>query len=69
MPGSGINELNIAQYCTEKPEPEEFHLTGRKIIDSEMIFHRQNISMGGIAGLSEFSRKVADPDMIRSNNR
>lgn len=65
MPGSGINELNIANIA-RITGASEFHLTGRKIIDSEMIFHRQNISMGGIAGLSEFSRKVADPDMIRT---
>jgi hypothetical protein len=31
-----------------------------------MIFRRQNISMGGTSGIPEFSRKVADPDMIRS---
>jgi copper homeostasis protein len=63
MPGSGINELTIADIA-RKTGAVEFHLTGRKIIQSEMIFHRQNISMGGIAGLSEFSRKVADPGMI-----
>jgi copper homeostasis protein len=65
MPGSGINDLNIAGIA-RITGAVEFHLTGRKIIESEMIFHRQNISMGGIAGLSEFSRKVADPDMIRT---
>jgi copper homeostasis protein len=63
MPGSGINELNIAGIAT-KTGAVEFHLTGRKIIESEMIFHRPDISMGGISGLSEFSRKVADRDMI-----
>jgi len=64
MPGSGINESNII-HIARTTGAKEFHLTGRKVIESEMTFRRQNISMGGIAGISEFSRKVIDPDMIR----
>jgi copper homeostasis protein len=64
MPGSGLNESNII-HIARGTGAIEFHLTGRKVIESEMIFHRQNISMGGTSGLSEFSRKVADPDMIK----
>jgi copper homeostasis protein len=65
MPGSGINELNIG-LIAKGTGANEFHLSGRKIIDSEMIFRRENIFMGGASGIPEFSRKVADPDMIRS---
>jgi copper homeostasis protein len=65
MPGSGINVSNIAAIAT-LTGAKEFHLTTRKIIESEMIFRRQNISMGGNSGIQEFSRKIADPDMIRS---
>jgi copper homeostasis protein len=65
MPGSGINESNIG-FIARGTGASEFHLTGRKIIDSEMIFRRQNIIMGGASGIPEFSRKVTDPDMIRS---
>ena len=65
MPGSGINESNIG-LIARGTGANEFHLTGRKIIDSEMIFRRENIFMGGVSGIPEFSRKVADPDMIRS---
>jgi copper homeostasis protein len=65
MPGSGINESNIA-WIARTTGATEFHLTGRKVVDSEMIFRRQGISMGGIAGIPEFSRKVADPDIIKS---
>jgi copper homeostasis protein len=64
MPGSGINELNIG-LIARGTGANEFHLTGRKIIDSGMIFRRENISIGGASGIAEFSRKVADPDMIR----
>jgi copper homeostasis protein len=65
MPGSGINSSNITHIAVATGA-KEFHLTGRKVIDSEMIYRKENISMGGTSGTPEFSRKVADPDMIRS---
>jgi copper homeostasis protein len=64
MPGGGINLSNIATVAT-LTMAKEFHLTGRKVIDSEMIFTRDGISMGGYPGIPEFSRKVADPEIIK----
>jgi copper homeostasis protein len=64
MPGSGINESNIV-WIARVTGAKEFHLTGRKVIDSEMIFRRQDISIGGETIIPEFSRKVADPDIIK----
>lgn len=65
MPGSGINSSNITHIAVTTGA-NEFHLTGRKVIESEMIYRKESISMGGTSGIPEFSRKVADPDMIRS---
>lgn len=65
MPGSGINAMNIFTIAKET-RASEFHLTGRKTVESKMIFRRSGISMGGSSELSEFSRKVTDPDVIRS---
>jgi copper homeostasis protein len=65
MPGSGINESNIVNIA-KNSGAKEFHLTGRKIIESEMIFRRQNLSLSANSGISEYSRKVVDSDMIRS---
>jgi copper homeostasis protein len=65
MPGSGINESNIASIAANTGA-EEFHLTGRKVVESEMIFRRQNILLGGTPGIPEFSRKVVDQVMIRN---
>jgi hypothetical protein len=42
----------------------EFHLTAQKVVESEMIFRRKDIPMGGMAGIPGFSRKVADPGKI-----
>jgi copper homeostasis protein len=64
MPGSGISDLNIA-FIAKNTGAKEFHLTARKEIESEMIFRRLSISMGGTKGIPEFSRKVTDPDIVR----
>jgi copper homeostasis protein len=65
MPGGGINESNI-DWIARSTRAKEFHLTGRKVIESEMIFRREGISVGGTIEFREFSRKVADPEMIKS---
>ena len=65
MPGSGINESNIAKIAKETGA-KEFHLTGRKVIESDMTFRRQGITIGSAMGIPEFSRMVADPDKIKS---
>ena len=64
MPGSGINESNIERIARETGA-KEFHLTGRKVIDSEMIFRREGIAIGGVIGIPEFSRMVTDPEKIK----
>jgi copper homeostasis protein len=63
MPGGGINEVNIASIAITTGA-NEFHLTGKKVVDSEMEFRRTGISMGGVSGIAEFSRKVADTEKI-----
>jgi copper homeostasis protein len=65
MPGSGITESNI-KIIAMTTGAKEFHLTGRKVIESEMIFRRQGISLGSTLDIPEFSRKVSDPEKIKS---
>lgn len=64
MPGSGITESNI-ENIARFTGAKEFHLTGRKVIESSMTFRRAEVHMGGIPGFNEYSRKEADPDLIR----
>jgi copper homeostasis protein len=64
MPGGGIDETNIASLVT-KTKVREIHLTGRKSVDSEMIYRRSGIRMGGEPEISEFTRKIADIDKIK----
>jgi copper homeostasis protein len=63
MPGAGLNETNI-QKIAEVTRAKEFHLTGRREIESEMKFRQKEVSMGS-PNISEFKRKVADPEKIR----
>ncbi len=63
MPGGGLNETNILKIA-EITGAGEFHLTGRKEIDSEMDFRKQGVSMGS-QNISEFIRKVADAEKIK----
>jgi copper homeostasis protein len=64
MPGSGIDKTNIRNIA-QRSGATEFHLTGRKVVQSDMIFRRDGITMGGMHGLNEYSRKVADADHIK----
>ena len=65
MPGGGINVRNIA-HLAARTGAKEFHLTGRKVIDSEMIFKKESVALGGDIRISEFSRRVVDPEVIKS---
>ena len=65
MPGAGINESNIVNIA-RVTRAKEFHFTGRKIIESEMTFRREDVSMGTANDISEYFRKVVNPDIIRS---
>jgi copper homeostasis protein len=65
MPGSGLDEFNIADMA-RVTGAHEFHLTGRKVLGSEMLFRRDGIAMGSVPDIPEFSRKVADPERIKN---
>jgi copper homeostasis protein len=65
MPGSGLNELNIAEMAKDTGA-EEFHLSARKIINSTMSFRRDGITMGNACVITEYTKKVTDTDKIKN---
>jgi copper homeostasis protein len=65
MPGGGLDESNIADTA-RITGAHEFHLTGKKIVSSDMQFRREGIAMGSVADIPEFSRKVADIERIKN---
>jgi copper homeostasis protein len=64
MPGSGINEENI-QDIRDKSGAVEFHLTGKKTVESKMQFRKQGIYMGGLKEIPEYSINITDAERIR----
>jgi copper homeostasis protein len=64
MPGSGISETNIEKIA-RKTGAKEFHCSARKLIESEMNFRKEGVTMGSIPGYDEFRRKVADTEKIK----
>ena len=64
MPGSGINENNIAGILNET-DAQEIHLTGRAVKSSMMRFRKDDIFMGGLAEIPEYDRKIADESRLR----
>jgi copper homeostasis protein len=65
MPGSGINNTNIAGIA-KTTGAKEFHLSARKAIESKMIFRREGLKMGNSQGYNEFTLNVADPEKIKN---
>lgn len=64
MPGSGINETNIEQL-KQQTGASEFHVSGRKTVQSKMKFKREHINMGGHPDVAEFEISVTDSNRIQ----
>lgn len=65
MPGSGINEKNIKEI-RDFTGAKEFHLTGRKSIQSKMEYRKRGIYFGGLLQIPEYEIKLTDPKTIRN---
>jgi copper homeostasis protein len=65
MPGSGINENNIA-WMQKTTGAKEFHLTGQKPLASLMKFRKEGIFLGGIPQIPEY--EIAETDVERIRN-
>ena len=63
MPGSGINDRNIAAL-QEKTGAQAFHLSAKKTVESAMVFRREGVPMG-LPMMSEFERFVTSGQQIR----
>ncbi|MBM3405162.1 MAG: copper homeostasis protein CutC [Bacteroidetes bacterium] len=64
MPGSGINEQNIREI-RDKTGASEFHLSGRKPVQSRMTFRKEGIFMGGLREIPEFEMQMTDAGRVR----
>lgn len=64
MPGSGINEYNIAKIAHETGA-KEFHLSVREKIESNMIYRNPNLSMGGTTiTIDEYAQEITSASRV-----
>jgi copper homeostasis protein len=65
MPGGGLDESNIAAVAL-KTGASEFHMSLRSAVESRMKFRNNSVHMGNPLSGNEYSRKIADPDRIKT---
>lgn len=63
MAGSGAN-AKVVRQMAEKFSTLSFHMSGKQIIDSGMVYRRQGISMG-LPGFSEYSILRTDIEEVK----
>lgn len=65
MPGSGIDENNIAEILS-KTGVDQIHFSASKIRESKMIFRNDTIEGVGSQPAGEWSIRTIDPERIRT---
>jgi copper homeostasis protein len=66
MPGSGVNDQNIAKIASATGA-KEFHFSARRAIESGMIYRNPNLKMGGTAVvINEFEEQVTSYELVRA---
>jgi len=65
MPGGGLNEHNINEF-SRQVQATEYHATLRRTVESNMKFRRNDVFMGGLSAIPEFSILETDPNRVRN---
>lgn len=65
MPGCGIGPANILRIAQETGT-HEFHLSGRQVVESKMIYRRPGISMGGTVRIDEYRHEITGADRVKA---
>ncbi|XP_074641652.1 copper homeostasis protein cutC homolog [Tubulanus polymorphus] len=64
IPGGGITERNVNRIL-QGSGAREFHCSARMTMDSDMIYRKSHVSMGGKYGPDEYALKVTDVNKVR----
>lgn len=65
MPGSGINNHNIACIARETGA-KEFHLSARKAVESDMKYRNPQLKMGAeTIVINEYEHQVTDAELVK----
>lgn len=66
MPGSGVNEENIAKIARETGATQ-FHLSARQPVKSLMAYRNPAVSMGGVnITVNEYEQNITDAGRVRA---
>lgn len=63
MAGAGVNNHVIAEFRADIPDLAAFHMSGRKNMDSAMVFRREGVPMG-IPGFDEWGISQTDETVV-----
>lgn len=61
---SGVNAAVITEFLQEMPTISAFHMSGKRNVESKMIFRRDGVPMG-IPGLDEWHIPQTDEEAVR----
>ena len=65
MPGSGVNEENIATIAKETGATE-FHFSAREPVNSKMEYRNANLKMGGtVVSIDEFVQNITHAEKVQ----
>ena len=64
MPGSGVNENNIAEIY-ETTKAKEFHMSLRKVVDGQMIYRSNQLKLSSSSEFPEFGTLVTEATRVK----
>ena len=50
----------------EQAGAAEFHFSGRRVVDSPMLYRNSEVSMGGTVHIDEYARLLTDPEVVKA---
>lgn len=65
LAGCGVNEQNIKKIALETGI-NEFHFSAREVKQSNMVYRRERVPMGGAVNIDEFSRPVTTVNRVQN---
>jgi len=63
--GAGVNAGVIRHFREALPQARAFHMSGKREIESAMVFRREGVPMG-LPGLDEWHIQQTDPEAVRA---
>lgn len=63
--GAGVDAAAIRQVRQALPQAWSFHMSGKKVVESAMIYRKEGVSMG-LPAFSEYQLWRTDPEKLRA---